>query len=355
MAKNVKILSFVFCFFILVIVGRLFYIQVLKANFFKAQAERNIFKFSYSPGSRGLIFDTKDRLLVINETVFCGTISIPFAKKRWVLEESVNKFKKILLDQLNVEEADVLYDPKSLSLRVCDLDFLQAEKLMLLRRELKNFALELQFDRRIIEPEYVSNIIGYQGSNHFGSDFDKFDKNVPRGVFGIEKCLDEFLSGIDGIVRSVVNVKAERVKFETVRAPKHGLHVKLSINLDWQKRAVDLLSSRRGAIVVIEPNTGLVRVLASTPTFNANFFNFRDVKIKGYFEDPNKPLIDRTLNGQYPPGSVIKMLVAVGLTQRGIELSKVICPGFSMVGNRRINCHKRSGHGSVDLARAITV
>ena len=138
-----------------------------------------------------------------------------------------------------------------------------------------------------------------------------------------------------------------------------GQDLYLSIDLDLQLKAEELMDGKRGALVMIDVTDGSILALVSMPTFNPNWFvgGISSKQYQTLQKDKNLPLFDRSIKGLYPPGSTIKPMVALGgLEQKDITItSKVFCPGYYKISNysRKFNDWKRTGHGHVDVKGAI--
>ena len=134
-----------------------------------------------------------------------------------------------------------------------------------------------------------------------------------------------------------------------------GLNLKLTLDSNWQKLAYNLLSDKTGSIAVFDLDSGEVRVLVSRPSYDPNVFNSRQIdEISHALEAPNQPLLFRATQGMYPPGSVVKILSAI-LASKHLDVASFtdFCSGGKTVGKKFLNCHKRSGHGEVNLIKAI--
>ena len=156
----------------------------------------------------------------------------------------------------------------------------------------------------------------------------------------------------DDYFRSIAHFLDEAVEPEV---PGNDLH--LTVRRDLQQLAVDLLGEDSGSVVMMEVNTGRVLTLANAPNFDPEIFS-RPISPDDWAalrDDPAHPLVDKALQGIYPPGSTWKMLVAAAVLGTGTwnEDTRVTCNGSTMVGRRRFHCWNRRGHGSVNVREAI--
>ena len=214
------------------------------------------------------------------------------------------------------------------------------------------------------------HIIGYVGAEDPGSapDRDLYSYYVPDvvGRSGVEKLLDAKIdigSGFEGLVgepgNNLLIVDAKGYTHDDLglsRPPRDGNEVELTINWRAQTVAESLLEGRKGAIVVLNARSGAILAIASTPRFDPNIFVPRISRADWtrLIKDPAKPLLNRALVGEYMPGSIIKPLVALAALKAGLDPStSIVCGGSAAIGNTRIHCWLKQGHGPLDLPNAI--
>ena len=175
------------------------------------------------------------------------------------------------------------------------------------------------------------------------------------GKTGVEKTYDSVLRAQVGGRQIEVNSRGQQVRLLGFKEPSAGKDIQLTIDQRIQSTADELLGQRPGAIVVMNMDNGELLGLVSSPSFNPNAFINRDQqeKMLSYIRDSKSPLLDRALSGQYPPGSVFKIPVALA----GVELKKITrdtsydCPGFYMLGDAKFGC--AHVHGRENLNDAI--
>jgi len=177
------------------------------------------------------------------------------------------------------------------------------------------------------------------------------------GKSGIEKYYESELHGSPGIQQIETNARGRILrKLETIPAiPGKDLHLTLDIKL--QQYAESLLKGKRGAMIALDPQNGEVLAFASMPTFDPNLF-VDGIDKKNYsrlLNDPDRPFINRAMNGQYPPGSTIKPFVALGAIENNYisPTKKIFDPGYFEFAGHRYRDWKRWGHGWVDMNAAI--
>ncbi|NOZ13255.1 MAG: penicillin-binding protein 2 [Acidobacteria bacterium] len=176
------------------------------------------------------------------------------------------------------------------------------------------------------------------------------------GKMGIEKSYDNILRGKDGSRRIVVDSGNHFIKTQLIREPENGRDLTVSLLSPLQKLAMKGLGSFQGAVVVMSPRDGRIFAMVSAPSFDPNIltFRFREKEWEKLKHAKGNPMLNRAIQGAYPPGSTFKPLVALaglnaGLTPR----TQFTCTGGLEVGGRTFLCWKKEGHGTLSLIGAI--
>ncbi|MBQ9775263.1 MAG: penicillin-binding protein 2 [Lentisphaeria bacterium] len=217
----------------------------------------------------------------------------------------------------------------------------------------------------------AAHLIGYiqPDSPQQAPDKEDFSYYVPDmvGKAGLEKAFDrlpgtEERSGLRGLPGySLVQVDSlgfiRQTLIEKIE-PHHGNHLVSTLDLSAQQTAEKVLGNERGALVLVDASNGDILAAASTPSYDLSMFspkiprNYYDHLLKS----PGKPLINRALNGTYPPGSILKPLIALAILNDGhTGDEKVVCDGKTVIGDARIRCasYRSGGHGELDLVGAL--
>lgn len=188
---------------------------------------------------------------------------------------------------------------------------------------------------------------------------ERFHYHLPEmaGRAGLEKSFDQWLRGEAGGKLLRVDVSGYRRYDLDVRPPRRGHDLKLSLDATLQALAENVMTNRRGSIVIMDPGNGDVLALASEPGYDLNAFvpAISTANWKLLMDDPETPLLNRAVAGTYPPGSTFKMITALAaLVNEKCTLDEVHnCPGYFTLGNHVIRCWNRRGHGPVNLEQAI--
>jgi penicillin-binding protein 2 len=215
--------------------------------------------------------------------------------------------------------------------------------------------------RKYLNGEMTSLLIGFTGEvsrEDLGRDTTgQFAPGDITGKFGIEKSLDYHLRGRSGAEQVEVNVAGKAVRSLGKINAVPGDNVVLTIDSALQETAWNALGDRPGAVAVLDPRSGAVLALVSSPSFDPNIFNggisFDDWE--NLSNDPRHPMENRSISGQYPPGSTYKPVIAAAALEEGLITpdTTFFCNGTFEMGDRTFRCWQEKGHGHVNLHRAI--
>jgi len=271
---------------------------------------------------------------------------------REMLSGSSTKFGKTNLTIINNSDEIILYS---------SLDSSELAKYQLNKDRWPSVELKTQLRRYLPHKNLFSHVIGhlgevtkeearlYQGSYQQGSLL---------GKIGLEKKYESEMRGKRGVRTVEVDVFGKQIRELDRTLPEKPLNIILSINLGLQKLAKKELSGRKGAIIAIDPNTGLIKALVSSPDYNPNVYNRTEEGLAYPKEiDKDSPLFNRVISGSYPPASTIKpFLGLLGLEEKIIQESTIINDTgvFQIDGEgRKYRGWKEEGHGEVNLHKAI--
>ncbi|GAA3587323.1 penicillin-binding protein 2 [Marinobacter xestospongiae] len=347
------------------LVARMYQLQVVEHDTYTTLSDKNRVQVQSVPPTRGLIYDRNDTLLAENRPVFSVTIvpeRVPdlevtlatLSRLLSVSEEDVERFKRRMHEPRRPYQA--------LPLRY-DLNEQEIAALAVHRHELPGVEVAAELVRYYPHGEITSHALGYVGRinreelqridpvNYAGTNY--------IGKSGIESFYEDKLHGKVGYQHVETNARGRTLRVLSRENPVPGEDLKLHLDLRLQKLAYQLLDGRRGAIVAIDPESGGLLALASVPGFDANLF-VTGISVAAYRElstSHDKPLFNRALRGQYPPGSTIKPMMAVAALDSGVTTREreVWDPGYFQLksGGRRYRDWKRGGHGWVDLTRSM--
>lgn len=178
------------------------------------------------------------------------------------------------------------------------------------------------------------------------------------GRAGIEEQYERELMGVPGNERFAVDARRRPIRFMGFDQPIPGKKLVLSIDLELQKMANQMLQGKRGAVVALVPSTGEVLVLASSPSYDAKVWQggISQDDYKALLDDPGKPLYDRAFQASYAPGSTFKLVTSIAAMHAGVfdPNRSITCPGYLAVGRRHLKCENHSPGAVLDFKEALT-
>ena len=352
--------------FVVIMVGilfvRLWFFQIISGAQYRKKSESNRIDLRDILPVRGMIFDRNGELLVDNRASFV----------LGVIPEDIKNLDRLIADIGRLIDIDGLSAKKKISVGLRQNPFNAVYiKKGLTRDELARIEtnifhmpgviIEVKPKRHYLYGPLAAHLIGYLGEidkeqlNKEGYNQNKRGDFV--GKFGVEKKWQRYLNGVRGGQQIEVDASGRRLRVLYQKAAEPGFNVYLTIDKDLQMLAEHSLENTAGAIVAMNPMTGEVLTMASSPSFNPNDFA-KGIDEKGWkrlVSNPRFPLQNRVISGQYPPGSLFKIAVAIaGLEEAVIDPDeKIFCGGSYNFRGRLYRDWKEGGHGYVDLHRAL--
>jgi penicillin-binding protein 2 len=345
-----------------VLVGRMAWISVVQNEKYSLLSESNRVNLTLIPPRRGWIIDRNGRPLANNRTDF----RVDLIPQRIVdAEATISHLARLL--KLEPDDVDRIREDleKSAGFRpvqVADkLTYDQYAAISVRLPDLPGVAPSQGFSRHYPAGATVGHLLGYVGAAT-AEDY-KARRNpllitpgFKIGKDGLEKAFDGHLTGKPGAKRVEVTARGKIVQELTTRTDTPGRTIKLTIDAGLQEFAGRRLATQSGSVVVIDCHNGDVLALASMPSFDPNSFSdgISHLEYEMLSKDDHVPLRNKTLQGLYPPGSTVKPMVALALLEAGIGPQETVnCPGAIRVGNTLFHCHKRRGHGPLNMRGAI--
>ncbi|SBR48256.1 penicillin-binding protein 2 [Halomonas sp. HL-93] len=349
------------------LVGRLAYLQVVQHDVYSTRSEKNRVRVEPLPPNRGLIYDRNGVLLAENRPTYNLTLVRERAKD---VDETLDLLVEILA--LNDEETDTFFErsqqwqrPFQPVLLASDLSEEQIARLAINRHQLPGVEVEAQLLRYYPDAEVMAHALGFVGRIN-AEEVENLDASRYAGTHfigktGVERFYEDELHGQAGLRKVETNARG-RVLRELGRTdPVPGKDLTLTLDKSLQMLAYELMDGRRGSIVAIEPGSGEILAMVSTPGFDSNRFvtGIDRGSYQALQENLDLPLYNRAIRGHYPPGSTIKPFLALGgLVEGAITPDTTINdPGYYQLPNdsRRYRNWLRWGHGRVDLERSLAV
>ncbi|MEE8483069.1 MAG: penicillin-binding protein 2 [Nitrospinota bacterium] len=344
-------------FFIIVV--RLWYLQIVQSESLSMLAENNRLRRVVLPDYRGNFFDRNGIELVSSRPSFNVALIREDIPDLDVLLAELGEL--IDLDKAAVKKKMLSMAPFSAYVAAYDITRDQAARIEERRYELPGVSLEIRPTRYYRYGPLAAHLLGYLSEiTKSQLEFDiykDYRQGDILGRYGVEKSFETALRGKKG--RKIVEVDAAGRELRVVRSLPSGAghDINLSIEYYTQLAAELALEGKRGAIVAIKPKTGEILAMANSPSFNPNKFA-RGVDFAYWSElinDEYHPLNNRAIQGQYPPGSTYKIVVAAAGLESGVidEETRFFCPGYYKMGRKVYRCWKKGGHGKIGLVRAI--
>ena len=346
-----------------VLVGwRLFDLQVLEARRYAPLAEENRINLQVLAPKRGRILDASGRALADNEEMFRVSITPALAKNVGGVLQRVSHIVPLTDDEIARIAARARKQGRNVATTIAsDLSFEQVAKLNLFAPSLPGIKTDLAWRRRYPDGAALSHVVGFVGSvERFGIDDDAIARlpEMRIGKSGAELGFDADLRGTGGTQKVEVDARGRIISnLETVD-PVAGRDITLTINSDLQRLAVDRMQSeRRAAAVMLDIATGEIAVMACVPGFDPAEIagGISNAEWQKLSDSEDKPLLNRAIAGQYPPGSTFAVVTALAALQAGVVSpdEHIVCNGQYEYGGQIYRCSKRSGHGSLSLREAI--
>ena len=365
--ETYRIIIFLSPFLILLFLA---FLQILNLSYFnsdtfKTQSESNRLYQSKIIPQRGFIFDSKNTLLVENNIQQDLEINPSFIENPRIFLKQIADLLELNLNKI---ESDFYIramgkSPNEPYILIKDLNEKQIAKLSVNLKKIKGAEIISSFSRNVIHKEVMAPVIGYVGNISredifYNPELSQF-KSLKIGKTGVEKDFDSILRGNMGYRIQERDSNGKLIRNISLEPPIKGKDLQLSIDLDLQKKLFSDFNGRKGALVAIEPKTGLIRALISSPTYDPNLLNtINDYEeVKSLFADKDSPLFNRALSGQYPPASTLKPFVGMAaLEAETISWEKQIIDSgeYYVEGDERpYKGWKEGGHGNVDMKKAI--
>lgn len=362
--RRFYVLSLVAAGFFLLLLGRLWYLQVIRNDEYVTLSDRNRTRVISIEPPRGPIFDRNGVLLVENRPSFSVALIRQEIDDPNHLLLSLNALLGIPYSDLQ-RKYNLLkrYPPYLPAPLVNDISRNTMEILQEKNLDLPGVLINVVPVRTYTQGTSGAHLFGYIGEINekdlLNSKYTGYQPGNMIGKTGLEKHLEKELRGISGERRVEVDAYGRELRQLQGLAPIPGKKVYLSIDSQLQKVAEEAFGEESGAAVAIDVETGEVLAIASRPTFDPALFS-GGISLKEWNtlrDDPLNPLHNRAISGQYPPGSTFKLVTAIAALRNGAATPEttVNCTGSITLGKNKqvMRCWKRQGHGSVDLHRAI--
>jgi len=369
LGNRLNLIMYFFLIVIFLIILRFFYIQILQNNYYSTQAFDNSIKIVPIKPARGLIFDRNNIVIADNKLNYSleiipernNDLSMLISRLSNVVKinsSDIKKYKRIINNNQFSNSIPIKSDLTSKELAKFVTNSYQFPKIELkenLKRYYPNGSLGVHFlgyINRISKKDLMALEKKGQKKNYIGTDH--------IGKAGAEFQFEKELHGVSGFEQIEVNSIGKTLRTLKTYPAKEGNNIHLTIDLKIQKIAEDAFKNKKGALVALNPANGEVLAYVSMPTYNPSLF-IDGISHKNWNKlnrSEDKPMLDRAINGLYPPGSTLKPFVAIAALENKIRMPpfKIEDPGYFSINNsRRFKDWKKGGHGEVDIIKAIAV
>ncbi|MBE3021506.1 penicillin-binding protein 2 [Campylobacter sp. RM13119] len=359
---RLRIVFTIIALFWIILLSRIYHLSVNSNEYYESIAEQNAVKTIYLPPVRGIIFDAKDRPMAINRLGFSILLKPHLNRKNGTLDSEIDEIVRYFPD-LNATKLkkeyiknDSPYNQEFISVvEFIDYDsFLPHFATLSLRENLK---VNPTSKRHYPYDNLASHVIGYVGrANQKDMDNDPLTKLTNYiGRSGVERYYNSVLQGSEGSKRIKVNALNEEIEQINFNAPK-SKDIKLSIDLELQKFVMDIFDKDAGSVVVMNVHDGAILAAGSFPEYNLNPFvsGISKDEWDKLIKDLDHPFTNKLVNGLYPPGSVVKMGMALAFLDNGMSKNdSFFCSSSYELGGRKFRCWNSYGHGNVNMNTAI--
>ena len=344
----------------LLIFIRLWSLQVIKGNELRHLSENNRIRIIENPADRGMLFDCKGRVLAHNRPSF----------EVYLVPEDVKANPEVLIkvgEMLNITPDEIEEKIKAQKRRApfrpvkikSDIQWNELALLESNRVFLPGLIVDVRPRRAYDYGDLASHLIGYLG------EVDENELRQPReapyrmgaliGKYGVEYQWENDLRGMDGGRQIEVDALGREMRPLGAVEPFPGNNLFLTIDSELQKTAEEAYKDKNGALIAMDPKTGRILAMVSKPSFEPFARNISPEEWRTLAENPHHPLTNKGIQGQYPAGSVFKIITAIAGLESGVITPNTPfpCTGAFPYGDRYFRCWKEGGHGMISLHRAI--
>ena len=354
--------TLVIIFFIAVIITRLWFLQIHSGSEYREQADNNRVRLLDVVAPRGNILDSEGRTIITNRPSFNIV---------WVKEDSpdpeeiIKKLSLILNEEIVVllkRVRESLDNPRHIPILLKeDIDWKTLVYIENNHYDLPGVRIEVLPRRNYLYKDLSSHLIGYTGQINEKELAERKRENYQSGdqigKRGFEKLYEEELRGEKGTLYMEVDAHGFEQRQLKGKEPLPGNDLQLTIDLDLQIEAEKAMAGKAGAVVAMDVNSGRILAFASAPPLNLEDFvgGISQKNWQALLNDIKRPLVHKTIQGQYPPGSTYKVITALAGLSKGVINPNTVfyCSGSMTFGNRRYGCWKEGGHGPVSLHKAL--
>jgi penicillin-binding protein 2 len=358
------IIGFIFLFFLL-LVFRIYSISIKTNTYYEELAKRNVLKQKVLKPVRGIIYDRNRVPLVVNNLGFSISIKPHLSYKsrtkdlEYLIDTIVRYFphrdKAKLLKKYRRDDSAYVHE------NIKIIDFVSFDDFAHNYAQLnmiEGIFIDSAIKRQYPYKETAAHVVGYVGKiSRKEKDADPMNKYLDyMGKSGLEKYYNDYLRGELGYKQVKVDAYAKELEVLEILPPKHNNDIVTSIDIRLQSYINTIFDKKSGTVIVMNADNGRILSSGSYPEYDNNLF-VNGISLKEWIkirDDLNHTFTNKLINGLYPPGSVVKMGVALSFLENGISPKKSVnCEGSYELGGRNFRCWKEKGHKFTNMKKAI--
>ncbi|MFH0799694.1 MAG: penicillin-binding protein 2 [Pseudomonadota bacterium] len=364
----------------LIVAGRLYYLQIIRGSFYRFFSTENSIKEINIAAVRGMILDRRGQVLVENRPSFNIMVIPQYVKNPAGMHSALSRLLHMPRESIEAiwekRKLQPYYQPLTIKedVPLSDVAVIKARKTPWNDEtdpyDLRGVDVEVHYQRTYPESNIATHVLGYvreidpEHLKHLREEKrGRYRSGDPVGIGGIEETWDEQVRGEDGYQEKIVNAMGREVDYEGIasqlvdKPARAGASLKLTIDRNMQEVARNLFGKRSGAAVAIDVNTGGVLAMYSSPSYDLNALS--GPQASAYWNQiatsPDHHLINRAIQGSYPPGSTYKIVNAIASLSEEVVApdEKIRCGGALVYGGRPYHCSRHGGHGPISMHNAI--
>ncbi len=342
---------------------RLWFLQLIKGDYLQKRSEYNRIRTQDLPPWRGMILDRDGNILVDNRPSFNLMATLEDVPDPEILGRHLGSLLQLdpkdLTAQINRARRIRLHQVRLKT----NLSWREMALVETYKAELPGVYILVASKREYRFPDLACHLLGYLGeisdTQLKSGRYPSYKMGDYLGRRGIEAAWEDYLKGERGLRRIEVDAYGRELGNVHQKLSTPGANIYLTIDTRLQQEAEDCLQDKVGAIVALNPQNGKILALASSPTFSPEAFErgLSAAEWQDLLKNRDHPLMNRSIVGQYPPGSTFKIVMAVAGLEEGVidPQTYIHCRGYLASGNHIFRCWKKRGHGSVNLRQALVV
>lgn len=347
---------------LIILLIRLWDLQIMRGSEMKRLSEQNRIRINKIVAPRGVIYDRKGRIIADTRPSFNIYISHEDMKNFDQTIDGLTALIKISKEEIMEKLEAAKGQPASFPVKIkSDVSLDDVAKIEANRVYLPGVNIQVEPKRFYHYGKMFAHLVGYvseiSDEELKKKEYQNYSPGDFIGRYGLERSYETYLRGVDGEKRVEVDSRGREMRILEQKNPIPGNSIYLNVDLDIQGTVDKAFENKRGGCIAVDPKTGGVIALVSSPTFDPNKFvsGITKEEWQTIALDKRHPLQNRVIQGRYPPGSTFKIVPTIKGLELGIidERTSFSCRGGFSYGGRVFRCWKKGGHGNINVHRAI--